>query len=411
MNMRNMWGIGVCVLLTVSMLTGCGGGRTESDLLSDGVISSTSESNTVEANSVTKKRTSATASGSAANGAGATTTAARASATGGASSTAARSSATASKRTNAPSSSATTQSSAKNESSATTAAVQQDEYVDGLKVVARIGGAPLCQFDNNLYKLDVPFEQFYTSVFFLRLSSSEWAVVDTATKAGDVNTYIVPAAAKLGIQMSQVKAILLTHDHSDHAGGMPTLLSKCPNATVYGVSATNTKAEAGRYQSIADGASLFGGVVKMVTLRGHAVEACGYYDTRSKTVMTGDSIQFYGVGYYGCQLYSTAGNYENSMQKLKGMVADGVIENILISHPYVPVISVSKGRENSLQFMTKAQQCYEDIKTYTINKYNSGVRSEKDIMAAFIAERSREYPNFPTNSFDSTIKRIINAYC
>lgn len=405
MNKRQVIALGVCMVLTASLLSGCGGGSTASEPLSDGVISSTSETNTVEAHSVTKKRTSATASGSAA-----TTTAARASATGGASSTTVRPSATQSKRTNAQGNSATTQSSAKNELPASTAAVQKDEYVDGLKLVARIGGAPLCQFDNNLYKLDVPFSEFYTSVFFLRLSSNEWAVVDTATTAGDVNTYIVPAAAKLGIQLTQIKAILLTHDHGDHAGGMPTLLPKCPNATVYGVSATNSAAGS-RYQSIADGVSLFGGVVKMVTLRGHAADACGYYDTRSKTVMTGDSIQFYGVGYYGCQVYTTARDYENSMEKLKGMISDSVIENVIISHPYVPVGAVSKGRENSLQYMTKAQQCYEDIKTYTIEKYNSGVRSANEIMVAFIADLSREYPNFPTNSFSSTIQRIINVYC
>ncbi len=402
-----MLGIGVCALLTVSMLTGCGGGSTQSDLLSDGVISSVGESNTVEAHSVTKKRTSATADGASTTAAPRSTTAARSSTTGGAASVATRTSATQSTRNQ--SSNKPAQSSA-NSAASSTAAAPKDEYVDGLKVVARIGGAPLCQFDNNLYKLDVPFEQFYTSVFFLRLSSSEWAVVDTATTAKDVNTYIVPAAAKLGISLSQIKAILLTHDHQDHAGGMPTLLPQCPNATVYGVSATNSKAGS-RYQSIADGASLFGGVVKMVTLRGHAAEACGYYDTRSKTVMTGDSIQFYGVGYYGCQVYATARNYENSMEKLKGMIADGVIENVIISHPYVPVGSVSKGRENSLRYMTTAQQCYEDLKNYTIEKYNSGVRSANDIMVAFIADRSREYPNFPTNSFSSTIQRIMNVYC
>ena len=40
-----------------------------------------------------------------------------------------------------------------------------------------------------------------------------------------------------------------------------------------------------------------------------------------------------------------------------------------------------------------------------------GVRSANDIMVAFIADRSREYPNFPTNSFSSTIQRIMNVYC
>lgn len=292
----------------------------------------------------------------------------------------------------------------------TTPAPPQKEYVDGLEVVRKIGTAPLAKFDDNLYKLDVPFEDIYTSVFFLKLGEGEWAVIDTATTAGDVNTYIIPAATALGITTAQVKAILLTHDHADHAGGLPTLFSKCANAKVYGVSASNSTA-GNRYQSVSDGTALFDGKVECVTLRGHAAEACGWLDTRSKTIMTGDSIQFYGAGEYGCQLYGGLTHYEASMTKLKTMVTNGEVENIIISHRYVPVSSVSKGKANSIEYMDIAIFCYQDLKEFTIEKYKNGTRGAAQIMAAFIGERSRQYQNFPRKYFNNTIQHIINNYC
>ena len=126
---------------------------------------------------------------------------------------------------------------------------------------------------------------------------------------------------------------------------------------------------------------------------------------------TGDSIQFYGVGNYGCQLYGGVIEYEASMEKLKNMVVEGTIENILITHRYVPVSAVAKGRAASLEYMTCAQLCYEHIKSFTIDEYMNGTRSPDEIMRAFIAANKRQYPDFPTGSFNVMIGEIINKYC
>lgn len=387
MDKHKMVCVGVSAALSLSLLTGCGGGQTESEPLSD--LPTVSTVPTDSASDVTTTTTTASEV--------TTTTAPDKSTT---------------TTTTAPGKSTTTTTTAPRKSTSTTAAPtttapQGPIYHNDLEVVGKITDrATLCKFDDNLYKLDVPD----TAVFFIKLTDDEWAIVDAATYGSDVSNYIVPAAARLGIDMNKIVGILITHEHNDHNGGLPTLLSHCPNAMAYGVNASNSNAGS-RYQSIKDGASLFGGTVKMVTLRGHAVEACGYYDTRSKTVMTGDSIQFYGVGNYGCQLYGGVTHYEASMEKLKGMVTDGTIENILITHQYVPVSAVSKGRQNSLEYMTIAQSCYEVIKSYTIEKYNSGTRSPEAIQSAFIAEQRRYNPDFPTGYFQVMISDIINTYC
>ena len=127
--------------------------------------------------------------------------------------------------------------------------------------------------------------------------------------------------------------------------------------------------------------------------------------------MTGDSIQFYGVGRYGCQVYAGLDPYYESIAKLKAMISNGTIENIIISHDYVPVKSFSFGKENSLTYMDTAKSCIDEIKDYTIEQYENGVTSASQIQSSFIAFKKSTYPNFPTASLDIVIGKIINTYC
>ena len=54
-------------------------------------------------------------------------------------------------------------------------------------------------------------------------------VVDCATTGEDVDGYIVPALKKAEIEFSDVTMLVLTHQHSDHAGRLSRLLSLIPN--------------------------------------------------------------------------------------------------------------------------------------------------------------------------------------
>ena len=51
---------------------------------------------------------------------------------------------------------------------------------------------------DGIYRLRVPFDRIYTSVFLI-VSPSGTALVDCATTDEDVNGYIVPALKKNGI--------------------------------------------------------------------------------------------------------------------------------------------------------------------------------------------------------------------
>ena len=75
-----------------------------------------------------------------------------------------------------------------------------------------------------IYRLRVPFMSVYTSVF-LAVAQGEVFLVDCATTESDVRDIIVPALERLGYSLPDVSALVLTHPHSDHAGGLDALLS------------------------------------------------------------------------------------------------------------------------------------------------------------------------------------------
>lgn len=61
--------------------------------------------------------------------------------------------------------------------------------------------------------------------------ADELTIVETS--ASPSVPYILGGLQELGFKPSQVKNIIVTHIHLDHAGGAGLLLQSCPNATVY----------------------------------------------------------------------------------------------------------------------------------------------------------------------------------
>ena len=79
-------------------------------------------------------------------------------------------------------------------------------------------------------RLYVPFEGTNTSVFLVK-SDTGYIVIDCATTDSDVTDIIIPAVCEEA-KLSDVKYILLTHRHGDHAGGIYELAKQIPHAKI-----------------------------------------------------------------------------------------------------------------------------------------------------------------------------------
>ncbi|MBO5240107.1 MAG: MBL fold metallo-hydrolase [Clostridia bacterium] len=166
----------------------------------------------------------------------------------------------------------------------------------------------------NVYRLKVPFDNIYTSVFLIQTEKGN-VLVDCATYASDVDGYIAPALSRFGLKWTDIRYLIITHRHSDHAGGKDRILEYAPHLEVV--------------QSVQP-ISIKG--ITVCALKGHTPDCIGVFDERTETLISGDGLQGNGVGKYRCSLKSK----EDYLSTIENLEENERIKNILFSHAYEP---------------------------------------------------------------------------
>ena len=165
-----------------------------------------------------------------------------------------------------------------------------------------------------IYRLKVPFDNLYTSVFLIKTDGVN-VLVDCATTDSDVDEIIVPALLEQGLSVADIKYLVLTHKHGDHAGGRHRLLQLNPSLEI-----------------ICSVRENFVNGLTMYEMKGHTLDCVGVFDTRTGTLLSGDGLQGYGIGRYPCSLASDE-EYVKTVEFVKN---NGEIKNVLFSHAYEP---------------------------------------------------------------------------
>ncbi len=187
---------------------------------------------------------------------------------------------------------------------------------------------------DHLYRVHIPFEELTTTVYVAAYSEGA-ILIDSATYASDVDTYILPALNELGISHADVKILVLTHNHGDHGGGLPRLAEVFPRAAIRAFEPLSFPA----YRPLTDGEVLLSHL-QVVHLPGHTRQSVGYFDLDTKTLLSGDCLQLGGIGKYRNGIGYPA-FYMDSIEKLRGMD----IERIVAAHEFDPLGSLAEGRE------------------------------------------------------------------
>lgn len=220
----------------------------------------------------------------------------------------------------------------------------------------------------DIYRLRVPFEDIYTSVFAVRTAHGD-ALIDSATTVSDVETIICPAIAKLGLKPAW---ILLSHSHGDHAGGVPALAARFPNAQI-GLADEKWALAHPTLPThlLRDGESVLQ-TLKFFHLPGHAPDASGIWDERSRSLISGDCVQLNGVGRYGTGICD-CGAYLHTLDRIRAFAPDRLIP----SHSYVPLGDIAVGKP--------AIDHYLDESHASIQRIAAFIRSIPDDSAAAAA--------------------------
>lgn len=187
---------------------------------------------------------------------------------------------------------------------------------------------------DKIFRLRVPFEDLYTSVFLIDADNAK-ILVDTATYSDDVDRYILPALKKMGYTLPDISALVLSHKHADHSGGLSRILSLAPGLEVVR-----------DIRELSDELCSY-------PIAGHTKDSIGVLDTRTGTLISGDGLQGAGVGKYRCSVADKV-EYLKTIERIK---KDERIENILFSHAYEPWYKDSIfGREKVLDILSKCTE-------------------------------------------------------
>lgn len=193
---------------------------------------------------------------------------------------------------------------------------------------------------DGLYRLRVPFEDLTTSVYFF-VNDKGAVIIDSATYPSDVDEYIIPAMNEIGISAEYVKVLALTHNHSDHAGGVERLSYLIPNAKVM----APFEMDVPDFLRVADGDVLLG-ELQVIHLPGHSKNSVGYLDKRSNTLLSGDCLQLLGIGKYRNGI-AYPELYISSAKRLKRMG----IKRIVAAHEYDPLGSIAEGESDVEKYL------------------------------------------------------------
>src|SRR5574343_84747 len=97
-----------------------------------------------------------------------------------------------------------------------------------LLCLMRWRGVPMINYKNGIFAVDSDYVRPMLDAIHLIEDSGEVAIVDCAHN--DSWPQVAAALAEIGRQPADVKWLILTHVHLDHAGGAGLFMDKLPNA-------------------------------------------------------------------------------------------------------------------------------------------------------------------------------------
>lgn len=263
-----------------------------------------------------------------------------------------------------------------------------------------------------VYRLAVPFPGCWTGIVLIR--GVENVLIDSGGSAETVDSCIVPALRALGLELSDVSWLVLTHIHGDHVGGCARMCALAPQLRVAVFKASSERIRnplaysrkiRARFPQhspappaaldgvvpdclLGDGDTLAG--LTLVHTPGHDTDSCCYWHKGSRTLVTGDSLQLNGTVSQGCALVMDAQGYHASLCRL----AEMPIDNIVCGHPYLPLGSEAFGASACAQYLRACISVAEHNERFVRAQMAAGETDALAIARALIREVGGTEPEY-----------------
>lgn len=182
---------------------------------------------------------------------------------------------------------------------------------------------------NGIFKIKIPFETIYTSSFILT-ENNDAIVYDFGSNDSDAEKYIIPELDALGVN---VRYLALSHAHGDHCGGIGIMMKKYRSAKILhmgkewcDIPATDGDIILNRF--------------KLLSLKGHSDDGMAILDTRTNSLISGDTLQVWGVDRWKTH-FTDYDLYIEALEKVKKLDVDMIIA----AHEYEPCGSLADGKK------------------------------------------------------------------
>ncbi len=206
----------------------------------------------------------------------------------------------------------------------------------------------ITKINDNIYRTTTPYKDIWTTLYVIKTDKGDM-LFDAASFDTDAKKYTIPFLEKCGVTKESLKYIFISHDHSDHAGGLTALLPHYPNAVVLSRS-NDLKNRFNEYNVIAPNeCDQFLDVLEVVTIVGHTLDCAAIFDKRTKTLVTGDCLQVWGI--VGSQNW--AANIRFPVEYFADIEKVGKmdIDRILTAHDYYPLGYKAEGKQEIARYL------------------------------------------------------------
>ena len=262
-----------------------------------------------------------------------------------------------------------------------------------------------------IYLLKVPFSGLWTGVVLV--TGEENCLIDSGALDEDVDGYILPALAELGMEITDIQWLLNTHSHGDHIGGHARLRSlanvkiaahvssapKIENPVPYAIE-TRTKfpehspapqcyLQGVPVDRILEDGDIIAGRLQVIHTPGHDDDCVCWYDLKTKTLITGDSLQANGTPAQGVGFYKDLDAYLATVTRLQQLGA----ENILCGHEYDKIGWDIRGAEavaRALQLCADYPARYQD---FVLQHYRAGITDPVELATMLIQQHGCGMPD------------------
>jgi glyoxylase-like metal-dependent hydrolase (beta-lactamase superfamily II) len=230
-----------------------------------------------------------------------------------------------------------------------------------------------------------------TCVFLVKNGGNdEFTLIDGGFDEHNVVNQLLPCLQELGVPLSKICRLLLTHSHGDHIDGLPALIPLIPHVEIYA-----HESIAPRTHTLTDGMVI--GDIKAVYMPGHTEDGFGFLDVRTNSLISGDGLQLWGIERFGVGA-DLPKEYLQTHDKLLSMD----IRNIFSSHPYDFLGERALGYKNCKDYIQVSKNNYLELIAFT-KKWRKENKTAREICDLFEIEHLK-YPKMQVNAVEKIIR-------